>query len=208
MAGDVTHNNFTMMRALVMDFPNDAEAVSQKYQFMFGKAFMICPVIEPGIATQTNYLPRDSKWIDFWTGESFDGGLSVERNVPLSEMPIYVRAGSIVTMGPFLQYANEKLPDPLEIRIYPGADGTYSLYEDEGENYNYENGKFTTIAFTWDNNSKVLSIGKRTGEFDGMMEKRTFNIIIVQPNQGVGISEPAEYTRTVDYKGDEIFVNF
>ncbi|MBN2613341.1 MAG: DUF4968 domain-containing protein [Bacteroidales bacterium] len=208
LAGGVTHENATIMRALVMDFPNDIEAVSQKYQFMFGKAFMVCPVVEAGIEKQSNYLPAGTNWIDFWTGESFVGGKTVERAVPLSEMPLYIKAGSIVPMGPFLQYATEKLPDPLEIRIYPGANGTFTLYEDEGENYNYEAGKFATIGFTWNDAEKTLTIDHRKGEFNGMLKQRAFNILIVNKENGKGIGQTLKIDKQVKYIGNQMTVKF
>jgi alpha-D-xyloside xylohydrolase len=206
LAGAVTHDNSTIMRALVMDFPDDKAAIQQKYQYMFGPSFMVCPVVESGIQMQTNYLPEGASWIDFWTGESFGGGTKVDKAVPLDIMPLYVRAGSIVPLGPFMQYATEKLADPLELRVYPGADGTFTLYEDEGENYNYEKGQFSKIDFVWNDEEKMLTIGAREGEYKGMLTDRSFNIILVQPNWGVGIDEPGKYNKTVVYTGDEVVI--
>jgi alpha-D-xyloside xylohydrolase len=203
IAGAVTHNNYTIMRALAMDFASDTDALAVKYQFMFGKAFLVCPVVEPGVKSMNCYLPKGVDWIDFWTGEKQKGGQNISRSVTLQQMPIFVKAGSIVPMGPFMQYATEKLPDPLEIRIYPGAGGGFTLYEDEGENYNYENGQFATIEFNWNDAENTLTIGDRKGEFKGMLKNRTFNFVVVQPNNGTGIGEPEKFSKTVQYAGNK-----
>jgi len=203
-AGAVTHQNYTIMRSLVMDFANDPKALDTKFQFMFGKAFMVCPVVEPGIKSQKCYLPQNTDWFDFWTGEKFTGGQTIERPVKLQNIPLFVRAGSIIPFGQFLQFATEKAADPLEIRIYPGFDGSFTLYEDEGENYNYENGKYSTIEFNWSDVDKTLVIADRNGEYEGMPGKRTFNIILVQPSFGVGIDASGSFNKTVTYSGKEI----
>jgi alpha-D-xyloside xylohydrolase len=207
-AGAVTHKNFTIMRSLVMDFPNDKKALTVNFQFMFGKAIMVCPVVEPGIKLQKCYLPENTDWFDFWTGEKFGGGQTIEQPLELQNIPIFVRAGSIVPFGPFLQYATEKAANPLEIRIYPGADGSFTLYEDEGENYNYENGKFTTIEFNWNDADKTLIIGKTNGQFKGMLKERAFNIVLVGSKKACGIDETKTFDKELKYNGEEVKIKF
>jgi alpha-D-xyloside xylohydrolase len=205
-AGAVTHENYTIMRSLAMDFANDPKALDVKFQYMFGKAFMVCPVVEPGIKSQKCYLPQNMDWFDFWTGEKFAGGQTIDRPVKLQDIPLFVRSGSIVPFGPFLQYATEKVANPLEIRIYPGADGSFTLYDDEGENYNYENGQFSTIDLNWNDVDKTLIIGSIKGEFPGMLKERTFNIVLVGSEKASGIAEAKKIDKQVKYNGNEVKV--
>ena len=121
--------------------------------------------------TRKVYLPGTSAWIDFWTGEKFTGGHTITTPAPIDIIPLYVKAGSMIPMGPYIQYATEKPADPIELRIYPGADGTFELYEDENDNYNYEKGKYALIPFSWNDKTKTLTISDRKGEFDGMLKK-------------------------------------
>jgi alpha-D-xyloside xylohydrolase len=172
-------NGSTFMRPLVMDFQNDEKAVSQPYQYMFGKSFLAAPVTESGITDWDVYLPKDSKWFDFWTGKSFEGGQNVKAPAPLNKIPLFVKAGSIIPVGPKMQYTNEKQWNNLEIRIYEGADGDFTLYEDEGDNYNYEKGAYSLIKFEWKNAQKQLFISDLKGAFEGMLKERTFNIVLI-----------------------------
>jgi alpha-D-xyloside xylohydrolase len=146
------------------------------------------------------YLPGQNAWIDFWTGEKFDGGQTITAPAPIDIMPIYVKAGSIIPMGPFLQYTTEKSADPIELRIYPGADGTFNLYEDENDNYNYEKGKHAIIPISWNDKAKKLTIGDRKGEFKGMLKERLFNIVMVDRISGGGL-ESSKISATLRYKG-------
>ena len=154
------------------------------------------------------YLPENSKWIDFWTGEPVKGGQTITADAPIDKIPLFVRAGAIVPMGPFVQYAGEKPGGPLEIRIYPGADGSFVLYNDEGENYNYEKGLFATIQFNWNDENKTLTIGERQGSFPGMLSERTFNIVLVNRSHGEGINVTGKPDKMVQYTGKEILVSF
>lgn len=152
------------------------------------------------------YLPKDVDWYDFWTGERFDGGITVQRDCPIEVMPLYVRAGSIVPMGPYLQYATEGPADPIELRIYPGKDGAFTLYEDENDTYNYEQGVCSTIQFSWIDDKRQLTIGERHGKFPDMLQERTFHVVIVRDGRGVGV-EPAETPdAVVVYAGDSCAV--
>ncbi len=156
--------------------------------------------------TRNVYLPEGTKWVDFWTGESLDGGQTIVADAPIDKIPIYLKAGSILPMGPFVQYAAEKDYSELEVRIYKGADGSFSLYEDEDDNYNYENGAFSNISFDWDDAQNTLKIGKRKGSFKGMLASRKFKLILVSPGQGNGIPTSDSPDKMVEYSGEELMV--
>src|SRR5439155_6048612 len=164
LAWMTTSQGYTPMRALVMDFRTDARTASIGDQFMFGPAFLVNPVTEPGATTRHLYLPK-AKWYDFWTGAPTDvaaeSGKFVDAPATLDRMPLYVRAGSIIPMGPEEEYSNQKPADPIELRVYPGADGDFTLYEDEGDTYNYEKGKYATIPIHWNDATRTLTIGER-----------------------------------------------
>lgn len=175
-AWQITKNGSTLMRPMVMDFNSDPEAVKQAYQYMFGKSFLVAPIIEANARTREVYLPNSCKWYNYWTGTSMTGGQTVRVEAPLDQIPLFVRAGSIVPFGEIQQYADEKPSDPLEIRIYPGADAQFVLYEDEGDSYNYEDGVYTNIAFVWNESKQTLTIKERTGSFPDMRLSRTLLI--------------------------------
>jgi alpha-D-xyloside xylohydrolase len=147
------------------------------------------------IGKQEVYLPNGTKWIDFWTGETHNGGKTIVKDVPIDIIPLYVRAGSIVPFGPKVQYSTEKKWDNLEIRVYSGANGEFVLYEDEFDNYNYENGAYSEIPFSWNDSDGTLTIGARKGSFNGMLKNRKFTVKRVNGN-----------SKTVTYKGKEIKV--
>ncbi len=153
------------------------------------------------------YLPKNNNWYNFWTGEEKQGGEKINTEVPIDIIPLYVPAGSIIPLGPEIQYAAQK-SDPIELRIYPGKNGSFSLYEDENDNYDYEKGIYSIIPFTWDDSSRVLTIMKREGEFPGMLKERSFNIILVKKNHGTGIETTSKTDKTINYTGDEIKVKF
>lgn len=214
---DVTANNSTMMRALVMDFPNDAHAIQLNDEYMFGKSILVCPVTESmytkdssfdfsTIKSREIYLPKGTTWFDFWTGEQYNGGQYIKKETPIDIIPLYVRAGSILPIGPKVQYATEKKWDNLEIRIYPGADGTFTLYEDEGDNYNYEKGIYSTITFTWNDVKKMLTIHERKGLFPEMVTTRKFRIVKVTTGHGTGLEDTDYIDKIVKYTGKELKV--
>jgi hypothetical protein len=207
LAGQVTQKDYTMVRAMTFDFMEDPKAATISDQFMFGPAFMVCPVYTPGALEREVYFPSGT-WFNFWTGEKFESkGETRTVAAPIKQIPVFVRAGSIVPMGPFIQYATEA-SDPTEVRIYMGADGSFELYEDEGNNYNYENGAFSVIPFEWNEDEKKLTIKERSGSFDGMLKDRTFNIVFVEKNYGFGIDVSEEYQVSVSYDGKEQSVTF
>ena len=158
--------------------------------------------------TRTVYLPSGHEWIDFWTGKKFKGGKTVTADAPIEKMPLFIKAGSIIPMGTFIQYSDEKPADPLELRIYPGADGQFVLYEDENDNYNYEKGVYATIPFLWDNANQTLTIGKRSGHFPGMLKKRKIHIIIIKDNHGNGINLTKKPDKVVRYTGKKTEIRF
>lgn len=158
-------------------------------------------VVEAREKTRSVYLPAGTSWIDFWTGEKFQGGSTAVRQSPIETMPLMVRAGSIVPMGPFIQYSTEKPADPIELRIYPGADGSFMLYEDENDGYNYEKGVYSTISFRWNDRERQLTIGPRKGEFPGMLKSRTFHIILVGKDHGTGVETTKNPDKVVTYDG-------
>ena len=143
--------------------------------------------------TAEKYLPKGANWYDFWTGKRYQGGQTVTLETQLNRVPMFVRAGSILPLGPVVQYVGEKQWNNLELRVYPGADAAFTLYEDEGDNYNYEKGIYTTIPITWAERAHTLTIGERKGTYPGMLEKRSFTIITPDGKQ-----------QTVDYTGKEI----
>lgn len=175
------------MRALMMDFPQDTNVFSVADEYMFGPAFLVCPVTKPQAKTRTVYLPAGANWLDFWTGETVAGGQTVTANAPINILPLYIRAGSIVPLGPVLQYATEKPADPIELRIYRGGDGSFELYEDENDNYNYEKNAYATIPITWNEAKQTLTIAKRSGTFPGMLKERTFYVVYCSPHHGSGM---------------------
>jgi alpha-D-xyloside xylohydrolase len=156
--------------------------------------------------TREVYLPSGNNWYDFWTGELFEGGRNIVCDAPIDKIPILIKAGSIIPVGPFLQYSTEKPVDPLELRIYPGANGNFTLYEDENDNYNYEKGIYSTIEFTWNDSSHKLSIGQRKGEFPGMLKERTIRVVLVTKDKGVGIEVVKKVDKEISYDGTEIVV--
>lgn len=197
----------TLMRPLVMDFPTDRRALEQRHEFMFGPSLLVAPVTEGKVNEWSVYLPEYPEgWIDFWTGEKVNGGQSVTVGVTLDKIPVFVKAGSILPLGPEKQYASEDTDKPLEIRIYPGADATFTLYEDEGDNYNYEKGKSATFELRWKDAEKILEISDRKGSFTGMKEEKVMNITVVGPRQGTG-GKASEGSQTVNYSGRMVQVN-
>lgn len=209
-AWEVSHRQSTFMRALYMDFLNDKNTWKIGNEYMFGKAFLVAPVLHAqytpeqkqnilkeneGWNKTTNnqvnlslnvdftqskemevYLPSGNKWYNYWTNENFDGGQKLKIKTSLDRIPLFVRAGSIIPIGPDVQYTNEKKWDNLIINVYPGADGTFTLYEDEGDNYNYESGAYTEILMKWNDTKRILTIDARKGEYNGMLTKRNFTI--------------------------------
>lgn len=214
-AAQVTSRGGSLMQAVALAYPGDPATHDLTTQFLFGPALMVCPVTTPmyygpqsrqitGAAkTRAVYLPAGTAWHDFWTGVRHDGGRSIITAAPLKTIPLFVRAGSIIPLGPVMQYTTEKPADPFEIRIYDGADGHFALYEDENDNTHYEQGQCATIPFDWNDAKQELTIGERSGEFPGMLKERTFRIVRVSPGRGVGDQETTQAV-IVRYTGKSI----
>lgn len=204
-AWQVTSNHGTLMRPLVMDWRNDVDAQNVGDEYMFGPAMLVSPVYTQGAISRSVYLPK-ATWYDFWTGETVEGGKRIDAGAPLDKLPLFVRAGSIVPMGPVMEWSTEKPADPIELRIYPGADGDFVFYEDQNDNYSYQKGAHATIRLHWDDAVKTLTFGQREGSFPGMLPGHTFHLVIVAKGHGVGIGESTAVTKTVEYKGSKLEV--
>jgi len=205
VAWKVTNEGYTFMRPLVMDFRSDTHAQNVTDQFLFGPAILVNPVVEPGATSRRVYLP-ESTWYDFWTGSSIQGGRSADMPAPIDRLPLFIRSGSIIPLGPDIEYAAEKPADPIELRVYQGANGSFTLYEDENDSYNYEKGAHSTIPFSWDDPSHTLTIGDRSGSFPGMLESRSFHVVFVRENHGVGGGLTSAPDKTVQYAGKKITI--
>ena len=201
----VTSERSTLMRPLVMDWRTDVRAQNTGDEYLFGPSILVNPVYIQGATSRSVYLPK-AIWYDFWTGEKLAGEQTIQAAAPLEKLPLYIRAGSILPLGPTMEWATEKPEDPIELRIYPGADGDFTLYEDENDNYNYEKGARATIAMHWDDAAHTLTIGLREGSFPGMLVKRIFRVVLVAPNHGAGIPMNTTAEKVVNYIGEKISV--
>jgi len=205
LAWRTTSEAYTPMRPLVMDFRTDERAQNVGDQFMYGPAFLVNPVTEPGASSRQVYLP-EAKWYDFWTGATSMGRRTISAITPLERLPLYVRAGSILPLGPDEEWSTQKPEDPIELRVYRGANGDFTLYEDENDTYNYEKGAYATIPLHWDDAANTLTIGDRKGQFPGMLENRTFRVVFVRDNHGVGVNPADETDKVVQYSGKQVTV--
>lgn len=207
MAGMVHLKDYTMMRGLVMDFNGDEKVLDIKDQWMFGSALMACPVGEYLKYSREVYLPKQKGWYDFYTGAYHAGGQTIVADAPYDKIPVFIPEGAILPIGPEMQWSDEKKPELIDLYVYAGKDGSYTLYEDEGTNYNYEKGKYAVIDFKYDDARKQVTIGARKGSFDGMLQKRRFNIILVdqKKQQGVNLAKSPN-GKVVKYAGQAITV--
>ena len=201
--GMVTQNDYTIMRALAMDFQNDKNVLNIDNQFMFGPSLLVNPVTEYKARQRDVYLPTGVEWYDWHTGKEYNGGQTINAEAPYENIPIYVKSGSIIPCGPALQYTSEKPADPIRLFVYTGSDGSFNLYEDENINYNYEKGKFAIIPFTYNEMNKTLTIGKREGEFKGMLNNRTFEVIWISNTKPVGLDSSSKPDTVVKYDGSK-----
>lgn len=204
LAWRVHDADYTIQRPLVMDWRSDPETWNIGDQFMFGPAILVNPVLKKNVTERSLYLPTAPLWYDFWTGTTTKGGQTVESAAPLNRIPLYVRAGSIVPMGPEIEYAEEQPDGPIELRVYRGADGQFTLYEDEGDNYDYEKGEYAEIPITWSEKNHALTIGARTGHYPGIPKEREFRVVLVSPNHGVGEAIATHPDRIVHYTGETV----
>lgn len=220
LVGQVTHQAYTMLRALAFDFRHDPKTFDIQDEYMFGPAFLVCPVTTPmyyaarsvplsGIEkTRTVYLPSGSDWYDFWTGKRYAGGQTILADAPLEMMPLFVRSGSVVPIGPKIQFADEQPDAPIELRVYPGQDGQFTLYDDEGDNYNYEQGNFATIPVVWNDNARQLTLDKRDGSYRGMQNSKTFRVVLANGKPFDALAQETPTAQPVLYHGQQTVLNF
>lgn len=214
VAGMVTHNRYTMVRSLLFDFREDPDVFNINDQYMFGPAIMVCPVTAPMYwnagseklegreKSRQVYLPKGCDWYDFWTGNKYRGGQNIIAEAPLEIIPLYVKSGSIIPLGPKVQYAQEIQDAPWELRIYPGSSGKFGIYEDAGDGYMYEKGEYSWTDLKWDDQTGMMNISERRGCYDGMFEEREFRIVLVGVEHGVGVPEE-DPDRIVKYIGQK-----
>ncbi|RYY29583.1 MAG: DUF5110 domain-containing protein, partial [Sphingobacteriaceae bacterium] len=215
LSARVTSENYTIMRNLSFDFRNDPQVRNIPDQYMFGPAFLVNPVTEQlytgknstsGKTTRSVYLPAQTQWYDFYTGKMYAGGKTINASAPIETMPLYVKAGSVIPMGPEMEYATEKPSDKIELRIYTGADGKFLYYEDENDNYNYEKGSSATFALNWNDAARTLNITDTKGSFPGMLKKHVFNIVLIKKDKALGDQVMQKFDRSVTYLGKAISV--
>jgi len=212
----ITTDDYTLMRVLPFDFQDDKNTYNISNQYMFGPAFMVCPVTEPMYYESNSkellnieksrevYLPKGCNWYNFWTGEQLQGGKTIIADAPIDIMPLYIRSGSIIPMGSFAQNSGESKDSEVELRIYPGSDATFLLYGDEGDTYNYEKGCYSIIEISWIDSEKKLIIGNRTGSFENMPKKITFKVVLVSHNNGNGIDYADNYNKIIEHSGSRV----
>lgn len=206
LAGGVTRESGTLMRPLVMDFGSDLQARPVTDEFLLGSAFLVSPVTTYQARERPVYLPAGASWYDFWTGQSVQGGETSSAPAPFERIPVHIRAGSIIPLGPEVQYIGEKPADPITLWIYRGADGAFTLYEDDGLTFAYEKGAFSRIPLHLDDAAGVLTLGRREGEFPSMSKERTFEIVVVSRGHAVPFSFDERPIKTVTYRGEPIEV--
>jgi len=207
LAGNTYRTDYTIMRALVMDFSGDEKVLSIGDQFMFGPSIMVCPVYEYKTRSREVYLPAGQGWYDFYTGKYFEGGQTITADAPYERIPLYVKEGSIIPVGPEIEYALQRNNDEITLWIYQGADTSFDLYEDENVNYNYEKGDFGLLSFSYLENEQLLRIDKQQGVFAGIPKIRNINVIIVGKDKPVGFSMKSTTSEAVSYQGDEIVIS-
>ena len=207
MAGWVHFNDYTMMRGLAMDFNGDANVYDIPDQWMFGPAFMACPVSQYKARNRSVYFPQQCGWYNLYTGDYVEGGQTLVVDAPYERMPVFVREGSIVPFGPEMEWCDEKPAELINLYVYQGADASFQLYEDEGTNYNYEKGKYATIDIKYDEATKTLTFGKRAGSFKGMLKNRRFNVVVVSRDKAQPLNLINPEGRMVDYSGKEIKIS-
>ena len=207
LAGDTWLDDSTIMRALEMDFASDPQVRDIADEYMLGPAFLVSPVYEYRSRSRQVYLPAGTLWYDFYTNRTFQGGRRIPAAAPLARMPLFVRAGSIVPVGPAIEYTGEKPDEPLTLLVYTGANGHFALYEDEGTNLDYRRGQYATIAFSYDEATGTLTIGRRSGEFPGMQQSRAFHIRWMSPGGRAGDDFTAPADSTVQYSGAALKVH-
>jgi len=206
LAWKITSEDYTIQRPLVMDWRTDPNTWNMGDEFMFGPAILVNPVLRANATNRSVYLPASAAWYDFWTGKSLSGSQEIEAQAPLDRIPLFVRAGSILPMGPQIEYASQDPAGPIELRIYRGADGKFDLYEDAGDGYEYEKGEHSVIPLRWDDRTSSLIIGSRQGSYPRMIEHREFRVVLVASGHGIGSDVTNTANAEINYTGKEIQV--
>lgn len=206
LAGKTHFEDYTIMRALVMDFNGDEQVNNIGDQYMFGPSLMVAPVYQYKARNREVYFPAANGWYDLYSGKYTGGGQKISVGAPYERMPLFVKEGSIVPFGPEIQYTGEKQADVITLYVYTGKNAEFTLYEDEGVNYNYEKGAFSTIQFKYDEQSGKLTIGEAVGSFAGMLKSRTFNIVWVGKQKPVAFDLNRKGDESVVYDGKAIEV--
>ena len=204
LAGQSFQQDYTIMRGLMMDFPQDLKASNLNDAYLFGPALLINPIYEYQAKTKEVYLPEGQGWYDLYTGKYFKGGQNLKVETSYERMPVYVKEGSILPTGPALQYTDEKPADTITLFVYTGKDGSFSLYEDEGRNYNYEKGAFSNIDIQYKESTKELLLSERKGSFAGMLPNRNFRIIVISPKKGKGLDFNQKADYSLNYSGKQM----
>lgn len=204
LAGWTYLKDYTIMRGLVMDFAGDKQVRNIGDQYMFGPSLMVCPVYEHKAVSRQVYLPAGKDWFDLYTGKKYSGGSTITANAPYERMPVFVPSGSIIPAGPVVQFTSQKTDKPFELMIYDGNDGQFDWYDDEGTNYNYENGEYSIIPIKYDNATKTVILGSREGSFDGINKELKINITLVSDKNSTGMDVKSTQTTQITYSGKEI----
>ena len=207
LAGWAHFKDYTLMRALIMDFNGDKEVENIGNQWMFGPALMACPVGYYKARNRSVYFPKQCGWYNLYTNEYVEGGQSLVVDAPYEQIPVFVREGAIIPFGPEMEWCDEKPAELINLYIYAGQNGAFQLYEDEGVNYNYEKGKFATIDITYDDAAKTVKFGARKGNFNGMLKNRRFNIVLITKDAPKPLNLVDPQGIMVQYNGKEVSVN-
>ncbi|MCZ4222403.1 glycoside hydrolase family 31 protein [Pedobacter rhodius] len=208
LAGATYQKDYTIMRGLVMDYGTDGKVKDIGDEYLFGPSLLINPVYEYGATSRKVYLPEGNGWYDLYTGRHTKGGQTIKADAPYNRMPVYVKAGSVIPYGPELQYTDEKPADAITLYVYGGQDGMFTLYEDEGTNYNYEKEEYATINFNYSEKSKSLTISERKGNYKGMLKDRKFHIVYISEKKPIPLNFNQKPTKTIQYNGNQIITRF
>jgi alpha-D-xyloside xylohydrolase len=204
LAGDTYVDDGSIMRTLAMDFPGDMKARDINDEYLFGPAFLVAPVTRYKARSRPVYLPAGAQWYDFYTGRRHAGGQTIEAAAPLARMPLFVRAGSIVPVGPAIQYTDEKPDAPLTLLVYTGADGAFTLYDDQGTTYDYEHGAYAQIPITYDDRTHTLTIGARRGSYPDMPAQREFRVRWIDGPTPIATDFDVAADQSVEYSGQRV----
>ena len=207
LAGMTHFNDYTIMRPLIMDFNGDPDVYNISDQYMFGPSLMVAPVYKYKARNREIYFPASCGWYDFYSGKYINGGQRLMADAPYERIPLYVREGTILPAGPEIQYTNEKPADPLTLFVYTGKDCEFTLYEDEGINYNYEKGSYSNIRFSYSEGKRELTVDERKGDFEGMLKTRTFNFVFIDKNKSVGFDPDVTPESTITYTGNKVTIS-